>query len=283
MKNIRKIWIPIVLVVSGLLCLSFAIGIPLKNVLNDIASEANQSSYQEVKHVFSEAVNEINIETGQINTLTVKYVNHPEITIKGFGSLEQYRSEINNKTLTVATIPSTCTFGQCDITNFDSLEIEIPASYKGKMHIDTIKSNILLEGLGDDVLRSYSIDGMNTNITANKLVADFEVDSMNAKLTVNDGAGTIKLNGLNTSAYITSVIGNLNIQSDAMAAYTEFPHGTSGSYSVTMNGMSNSYSNLNDSQKQSTLGTLQHHFKHGTDGFTITYESNSLSNTLVVK
>ncbi|MDE8292003.1 hypothetical protein PT170_03550 [Erysipelothrix rhusiopathiae] len=283
MKNIRKIWIPIVLVVSGLLCLSFAIGIPLKNVLNDIASEANQSSYQEVKHVFSEAVNEINIETGQINTLTVKYVNHPEITIKGFGSLEQYRSEINNKTLTVATITSTCTFGQCDIANFDSLEIEIPASYKGKMHIDTIKSNILLEGLGDDVLRSYSIDGMNTNITANKLVADFEVDSMNAKLTVNDGAGTIKLNGLNTSAYITSVIGNLNIQSDAMAAYTEFPHGTSGSYSVTMNGMSNSYSNLNDSQKQSTLGTLQHHFKHGTDGFTITYESNSLSNTLVVK
>ncbi|MDE8162328.1 hypothetical protein PT103_03560 [Erysipelothrix rhusiopathiae] len=283
MKNIRKIWIPIVLVVSGLLCLSFAIGIPLKNVLNDIASEANQSSYQEVKHVFSEAVNEINIETGQINTLTVKYVNHPEITIKGFGSLEQYRSEINNKTLTVATIPSTCTFGQCDIANFDSLEIEIPASYKGKMHIDTIKSNILLEGLGDDVLRSYSIDGMNTNITANKLVADFEVDSMNAKLTVNDGAGTTKLNGLNTSAYITSVIGNLNIQSDAMAAYTEFPHGTSGSYSVTMNGMSNSYSNLNDSQKQSTLGTLQHHFKHGTDGFTITYESNSLSNTLVVK
>lgn len=283
MKNIRKIWIPIVLVVSGLLCLSFAIGIPLKNVLNDIASEANQSSYQEVKHVFSEAVNEINIETGQINTLTVKYVNHPEITIKGFGSLEQYRSEINNKTLTVATIPSTCTFGQCDIANFDSLEIEIPASYKGKMHIDTIKSNILLEGLGDDVLRSYSIDGMNTNITANKLVADFEVDSMNAKLTVNDGAGTIKLNGLNTSAYITSVIGNLNIQSDAMTAYTEFPHGTSGSYSVTMNGMSNSYSNLNDSQKQSTLGTLQHHFKHGTDGFTITYESNSLSNTLVVK
>lgn len=283
MKNIRKIWIPIVLVVSGLLCLSFAIGIPLKNVLNDIASEANQSSYQEVKHVFSEAVNEINIETGQINTLTVKYVNHPEITIKGFGILEQYRSEINNKTLTVATIPSTCTFGQCDIANFDSLEIEIPASYKGKMHIDTIKSNILLEGLGDDVLRSYSIDGMNTNITANKLVADFEVDSMNAKLTVNDGAGTIKLNGLNTSAYITSVIGNLNIQSDAMAAYTEFPHGTSGSYSVTMNGMSNSYSNLNDSQKQSTLGTLQHHFKHGTEGFTITYESNSLSNTLVVK
>lgn len=283
MKNIRKIWIPIVLVVSGLLCLSFAIGIPLKNVLNDSASEANQSSYQEVKHVFNEAVNDINIETGQINTLTVKYVNHPEITVKGFGSLEQYRSEINNKTLTVATIPSTCTFGQCDITNFDSLEIEIPASYKGKMHIDTIKSNILLEGLGDDVLRSYSIDGMNTNITANKLVADFEVDSMNTKLTVNDGAGTIKLNGLNTSAYITSVIGNLNIQSDAMATYTEFPHGTSGSYSVTMNGMSNSFSNLNDSQKQSTLGALQHHFKHGTDGFTITYESNGLSNTLVVK
>lgn len=283
MKNIRKIWIPIVLVISGLLCLSFAIGIPLKNVLNDSTSGTNQNSFKEVKHVFNEAINDIKIETGKINTLTIKYVQQPEFTVKGFGNLEQYRSEINNKTLTVATIPSTCTFGQCDIANFDSLEIEIPASYKGKMHIDTIKSNILLEGLGDDVLRSYSIDGMNTNITANKLVADFEVDSMNAKLTVNDGAGTIKLNGLNTSAYVTSIIGNLKIESDAMAAYTEFPHGSSGSYSVTMNGMSNSYSNPHDSQKQSTLGTLQHHFKHGTDGFTITYESNGLSNTLVVK
>lgn len=59
------------------------------------------------------------------------------------------------------------------------------------MYIETIKSNIQLEGLGDDTVRSYTIDGMNTNITANKLIADFEVDSMNAKLTVNDGAAPL--------------------------------------------------------------------------------------------
>ncbi|MBK2402141.1 MULTISPECIES: hypothetical protein [unclassified Erysipelothrix] len=283
MKSVRKIWIPIVMVICGCVCLSFAIGIPLKNVLNDSTTILNPNDFEDVTHTFKEDVSAIRIETGIINTLTVKYVEKPEITVKGFGNLEQYRAEINHKTLTVGTIPTTCHFGKCNISNFDSLEIEIPVSYMGTIHFETIKSNIILEGLGDDAVRPISIDGMNSNITAHNLIADYKIDSMNTKITINDGGGSIRLNGLSTSAYINSIIGNLDIESDAMSAYTEFPHGTSGSYSITMNGMSNSYSNPHDSQKQSTLGTLQHHFRHGMEGFSITYESNGLSNTLVVK
>lgn len=284
MKKSKKIWIPLTLIFVGLLCLSLTVGTSVKTLINNDNNPIEiQTNFEEVANVFDEPIIEIKIETANINLIEVKYVENEAYSITAFGNLEQYRAKVKNSVLEIQTIPDNCNFRNCDLRNFDSLILEIPKSFNGDIHIDSIKSKILVDGLGQKVETRFSIDGLDSQITVNNLNAYFDLDSMNAQITLNNSAGMINLDGLNTSAIINSVCGNLEIQADAMSTHTEFPHGNSGSYSIEMDGMSNSYSNVNDGQKQSSFGTLQHHFNHGTKGYTITYNSNGLNNTLIVK
>lgn len=284
MKKSKKIWIPLTLIFVGLLCLSLTVGTSVKTLINnDNNPIETQTDFKEVTNVFDEPIIEIKIETAKINLIEVKYVEKESFSITAFGNLEQYHANVKNSVLEIETFSENCKFGNCDLRNFDSLTLEIPKSFNGDVQIDSIKSKILVEGLGQKVATKFSVDGLNSQITVNNLNANFDLDSMNAQIVLNNSAGMINLDGLNTSAFINSVCGNLKIQANAMSTHTEFPHGDSGSYSIEMDGMSNSYSIVNNGQKQSSFGTLQHHFNHGTKGYTITYNSNGLNNTLIVK
>lgn len=277
-----KVWIPIVLIIVGIVLCSLALVRPLQNLrTNTLDTVTVSSSFEQREELFNNSIETLVVNASLFESLNIYFTQDDQVKVESFGDHQDYSTSMSNNKLVINGATDFCaqslTIGICVTPKFKNVDIYLPESFSGSVEINGLVHNLNMDSEVSRNLEYFEINSLNTSMFIRNIESLFDINAMIVEMKTDNISGVISSNTFSSEIELENMSLGLKLKLEGFSNKLIVHEGDNAfAHNLRLSGFSNSLNNRKSGFSESQIGNINHNSSNSqlpsliidADGFT---------------